>query len=107
MRALRSPAISERASADSVRRKLSLNPRTPTSAATPIATDRTTKPNLPGADLRSRQPMAAARFQLRARLLLPADPRSPIAHLFRNGGPGFVRQRVFDHAPVSQHHLAI
>ena len=68
MRALRSPAISERASVEKVRRKLSLNPRTPTSAATPIATESTTKPNLPGADFRSRHAMAAARFQLRARL---------------------------------------
>ena len=54
----------------SVRRKLSLNPRTPTSAATPTATDSTTNPNLPGADFRSRQAMAAARFQLNDRLLM-------------------------------------
>src|SRR4051812_17744608 len=101
MRALRSPAISERASVDSVRRKLSLNPRTPTSAATPMATDNTTNPNFPGADLRSRQPIAAARFQLRARLLLRVDPLSTIAHLFGNGGAGLIRQRVFHHAPVS------
>src|SRR5260370_41683430 len=69
MRALRSPAMSERAWVARVRRKLSLNPRTPTSAATPIATESTTKPNLPGADFRSRQAMAAARFQPRARFL--------------------------------------
>ena len=70
MRALKSPAISDRASPDSVFLKLSLKPRTPTSAATPTATDNTTKPNLPGADFKSRQPMAPARFQLSARLAI-------------------------------------
>src|ERR1700728_3974193 len=70
MRALKSPAIKDRASAPRVWRKLSLNPRTPTSAATPTATESTTKPNLPGADFRSAQPIAAARFQLRARLAM-------------------------------------
>src|SRR5271165_2915040 len=95
MRALRSPAMSDRASVDSVRRKLSLNPRTPTSAATPMATDNTTKPNLPGADFRSRQPMAAARFQLKARLA--------ILTLLRRRR----RQSVFDHQSVPQHDLAI
>src|SRR5579872_2508894 len=70
MRALRSPAISERASKVSVRRKASLKPRTPTRAATPTATDKTTNANFPGADFRSRQPIAAARFQLNARLAI-------------------------------------
>ena len=52
MRALKSPAISDRASVISVVRKLSLNPRTPTSAATPTATESTTNANLPGADFK-------------------------------------------------------
>ena len=60
MCALKSPAISERAWPESVPLKLSLNPRTPTSAATPTETDSTTKAKLPGADFRSRQPMDAA-----------------------------------------------
>src|SRR5579863_3657793 len=107
MRALRSPAISDRASLDSVRRKLSLNPRTPTSAATPMATDNTTNPNLPGADFRSRQPMAAARFQLRARFRLRADSGSAMAHLPGHSGSGVVGQRVFQDPPVLQHDLSI
>src|SRR5271157_1460161 len=92
MRALRSPAISDRASVLSVRRKLSLNPRTPTRAATPTATDSTTKPNLPGADFRSRQPMAAARFQLNARLA--------IYLLVWDKG-------IFDHETVFQHNFSV
>ena len=52
------------------RLKLSLKPRTPTSAATPTATESTTNANFPGADFRSRQAMAAARFQLKARLAI-------------------------------------
>ncbi len=62
--------MSERASVVSVRRKLSLKPRTPTSAATPMATDSTTNANLPGADFKSRQAIAAARFQVNARLAI-------------------------------------
>src|SRR5208337_429961 len=92
MRALRSPASSERASVFKVWRKLSLSPRTPTKAATPTATERITKPNLSGADFRSRQPMAAARFQLNARLaiyLLVLD------------------ECIFDHETVFKHNFAI
>src|SRR5881398_3269261 len=107
MRALRSPAISDRASIESVRRKLSLNPRTPTSAATPMATDNTTKPNLPGADLRSRHPIAAARFQLRARLALITDPGSAIAHLLSYRGGRLIGQRILDHLPIFQHDFAV
>src|SRR3954465_13512763 len=107
MRALRSPAIKDRASVDRVRRKLSLNPRTPTSEATPMATDKTTKPNFPGADLRSRQPIAAARFQLRVRFLMRGSPGSAIAYLLRHRGPGFVRQCVLDYLAVLQHDLAV
>src|ERR1700683_1958806 len=70
MRALKSPAINDLASVLKVFLKLSLNPLTPTSAATPTATDSTTNPNLPGADFRSRQPIAAARSQLNARLAI-------------------------------------
>src|ERR1035437_884830 len=95
MRALRSPAIIERASVPKVRRKLSLKPRTPTSAATPTATESTTKPNLPGAERRSRQPMAPARFQLNARLA--------IFLLVLNR----VRQAVFHNQPVAQHNFAV
>ena len=100
IRALRSPAISDRASVIKVVRKLSLKPRTPTSAATPTATERTTKANLPGADFRSRQPMAAARCQVRARsaiLLLVLDERLD----------GIRGQRVFDDHAVFQNDLAI
>src|ERR1017187_2377226 len=99
MRALRSPAISDRASVLKVRRKLSLNPRTPTSAATPTATDRTTNPNLPGADFRSRQPMAPARFQLNARLA--------ILRLLRHCGLDDERQCVFNDHAVAKHDFAI
>src|ERR1017187_4985060 len=99
MRALRSPAISDRASTPRVRRKLSLKPRTPTRAATPTATDSTTKPNLPGADFKSRQPMAPARFQLNARLA--------ILRLLRNPGGRREGQTVLHDQPVPQHDLAI
>src|SRR6516225_4695981 len=107
MRALRSPAINDRASVESVCRKLSLNPRTPTSAATPMATDSTTKPNLPGADFKSRHAIAAARFQLNTRLL-PGAAVSAIGHLLccliqlR-----FVRQRVFNDLAVLENDFAI
>src|SRR5215472_15415361 len=107
MRALRSPAISDRASIDSVLRKLSLNPRTPTSAATPMATDNTTNPNLPGADFKSRQPMAAARFQLSARFRVRVGTGSAMAHLFGHRRRRLVRQRVFHHPAVLQHDFAI
>src|ERR1700751_2358359 len=107
MRALRSPAMSERASVDSVRRKLSLKPRTPTSAATPIATDNTTNPNLPGADFRSRQAMAAARFQLSVRLLPRGSAGSAMAHLLGNRRAGFIRQRILDDLSVFEHDLAV
>ena len=96
MRALRSPASSERASVFKVWRKLSLSPRTPTRAATPTATERTTKPNFPGADLRSRQPMAAARFQLNARLAIFLPVIFPV---FDEG--------IFDHETVFKHNFAI
>src|SRR5215472_15819667 len=99
--------MSERASVDSVRRKLSLKPRTPTSAATPMATDKTTKPNLPGADLRSRHAIAAARLQPRARLLRRTGAASSMAHLRGNGGTRFIGQRVFHYLPVFQHDLAV
>ena len=69
-RAARSPAMRERASRVRVVRKLSLKPRTPTRAATPTATERTTKTNLPGAERRSRPAMTAARDQLRGRLAI-------------------------------------
>ena len=89
----------------SVRRKLSLNPRTPTSAATPTATDSTTNPNLPGADFRSRQPMAAARFQLSARLAIAAPAlRDWLQQSARAAANG---KRVFDDQSVLQHDLAI
>src|SRR5215472_3926269 len=107
MRALRSPAMSERASLESVLRKLSLNPRTPTRAATPIATDNTTKPNLPGADLRSRHAMAAALFHPRARLLRRSGSGSAIAHLLGDNRSRFERQGVFHDAAVFQHDLAV
>src|SRR3569833_4723203 len=68
MRALRSPAISERDSVINVVLKLSLNPRTPTKAATPTATDNTTNANFPGADFRSRHAIAEARLHPSARL---------------------------------------
>src|ERR1039458_1038266 len=93
MRALRSPAISERASVPRVRRKLSLKPRTPTRAATPTATESTTKPNLPGAERRSRQPMEAARRQLNARLAMLLLSR--------------VGQAVFDDQAVAEDDLAV
>src|ERR1035441_6911499 len=105
MRALRSPAISERASVPRVRRKLSLKPRTPTSAATPTATESTTKPNLPGAERRSRQPMAPARFQLNARLailFLVLDE-----NLAGAGDRLRARQAVFHDQAVAQHNLAV
>src|SRR5579863_586987 len=107
MRALRSPAMSERASVDSVRRKLSANPRTPTSAATPIATDNTTNPNFPGADFRSRQAIAAARFQPRARLLPRGSPESAMAHLFGNRRSRFVWQGILDDHSILEHDLAV
>src|SRR5580700_11018898 len=107
MRALRSPAISERASVPSVRRKLSLKPRTPTSAATPMATESTTKPNLPGADFRSRQAIAAARFQLNARFLLTGSAMVGLGLSPFGGGFGLVGQRVFDDAAVAQDNLAV
>ncbi len=66
VRAVRSPAISERASRLSVARKISLNPRTPTRAATPMVTESTTKRNFPGAERRSRIAMEAARCQVSA-----------------------------------------
>src|ERR1035438_10156893 len=104
MRALRSPAISERASTPSVWRKLSLKPRTPTSAATPTATESTTKPNLPGADLRSRQPIAAARFQLRARLAMAGLPLGGNSVSIDRSA---IWQRVFHNHAVAQHDAAI
>src|SRR5215469_2595740 len=107
MRALKSPAMSERASVESVLRKLSLNPRTPTRAATPMATDNTTKPNFPGADLRSRHAIAAALFHPSARLLRRMGSGSAIAHLLGDYGSRFVRQSVFHDPAVFQHDLAI
>jgi hypothetical protein len=57
-RALKSAAISDLDSKPKVFLKLSLKPRTPTSAATPTATESTTNPNFPGADFKSRHAMA-------------------------------------------------
>src|SRR5580692_9288939 len=102
MRALRSPAISDLASVVRVFRKLSLNPRTPTRAATPTATDSTTNANLPGADFRSLQPIAAARFQPRARL---AILRLVLGERF--GSLRRIWQRILHNHPVFQHDLPI
>src|ERR1700733_8108120 len=102
MRALKSPAINERASVVSVRRKASLKPRTPTSAATPTATERTTNANFPGADFRSRQPIAAALFQLSARLAIVSLARDEDLRRIRNK-----RQRVFDDHAIFQDDFAI
>src|SRR5258708_17025195 len=107
MRALRSPAISDRASVPRVRRKLSLKPRTPTRAATPMATESTTKPNLPGADFRSRQAIAAARLQLRARLLLRGSAMVRLGLTLVGSGFRPVRQRVFGAGNVPQGGLAV
>src|SRR4051812_46660006 len=104
MRALRSPAMRERASEPRVRRKLSAKPRTPTRAATPMATERTTKPNLPGADLRSRTAMAAARRQPRARFARTGA--LPTAHLL-GLGIGEIRQRVFHNHAIAEVDLAV
>jgi hypothetical protein len=104
MRALKSPAISDLASKPKVLLKLSLNPRTPTSAATPTATLNTTKPNLPGADFKSRQPIAPARFQLNARLAMESNPRTSHRRIRRRSG---IRQRVLHHHSVPQHNFAI
>src|ERR1017187_5123085 len=101
MRARRSRAISERASVPRVRRKLSLKPRTPTSAATPTATDSTTKPNLPGAERRSRQPMAPARFQLNARLAI----LHPVLNC--NHTRPVIGQRIFYDHSVLEDNLAV
>src|SRR5579859_7925135 len=105
IRALRSPAISERASVISVLRKLSLNPRTPTSAATPTATDSTTNANLPGADFRSRHAIAAARSQPSARSAIFL----PVLDRIRNQDLGCttVRRGIFDNHAIFQHDLAI
>src|SRR5579863_4570448 len=92
MRALKSPAISDRASVFKVERKLSLNPRTPTSAATPTATDSTTKLNLPGEALRSRQPIAAARRHPNARLAILRLP---------------LDKHVFHHQAILQNNLPV
>src|ERR1035441_741469 len=106
MRAVRSPAISDRASVPNVRLKLSLNPRTPTRAATPIATDSTTKPNLPGADLRSRHPMVPARFQLSERFSFVVLA-SIILGLACRCDFGHAGQCVFYHLPISENNLAV
>src|SRR5947209_2405251 len=100
MRALRSPAMRARASVPRVRRKLSLKPRTPTSAATPMATESTTNPNLPGADLRSRQAMAAARFQPRERFFMTRSAMLGLGLDLDLGGGGFggKGQCVFNNA---------
>src|SRR3954467_15804695 len=100
MRALKSPAIKERASVLKVRLKLSLNPRTPTSAATPTATDNTTNPNLPGADFKSRHAIAAALSQLSARLAigLVSHARDNLRHRWK---------RIFYDHPVSKNDLSI
>src|ERR1700722_13996292 len=99
MRALKSPAIKHRASASDVWRKLSLPPPPPTSAATPTATESTTIPNLPGADFRSRQPMAPARFQLNSRLAILCA-----LHKFSVSQK---TQRILHHHSVLQHDLAV
>src|SRR5580698_593968 len=99
MCALRSPAMRPRACAESVPRKLSLRPRTPTRAATPTATESTTKANLPGADLRSRQAMAEARDQLRARLA--------IFFLALDEGGGEDRKGVLDDEAVFENDLTV
>src|SRR3984885_15649323 len=101
MRAVGSPAINDLASVPSVFLKLSLKPRTPTSAATPTATESTTKPNLPGADLRSRQPMAAARCQLNARLAIGAPLWDTLIRSSHN------RKRVLDDHAVAQNNFAV
>src|SRR5258708_27282583 len=103
MRALRSPAIRERASPESVPRKLSLSPRTPTSAATPTATDRTTKPNLPGADFKSRQAMAPARFQPNARLAMFLLALEECFDVLRS----IERQCIFHDHAVFEHNLSV
>src|SRR5581483_3439889 len=101
MRALRSPAISDRAWPDNVRRKLLLSPRTPTSAATPTATLSTTNANLPGADFRSRHAMAAARCQLSARLAIA------LLALDESFAGADYRRCVLDDHTIFEHDLAI
>src|ERR1700679_2937561 len=100
-RALKSPAIRARDSVPSVLRKLSLKPRTPTRAATPTATESTTKPNLPGADLRSRQPMAAARCQLNARLAICAPLSDGLIRRSR------IRKSVLNDQAIAQNNFAV
>src|SRR6202041_2601660 len=100
-RALKSPAIRARDSVPSVLRKLSLKPRTPTRAATPTATESTTKANLPGADLRSRQPMAAARCQPNAGLAICAPPLDGLSCR------SHIRTSVLNDQAIAQHNFAV
>ena len=65
MRAARSAAMMERARNSSEERKDAEKPRTPVSAATPMATDSRTKRNLPREECISREAIRAADFQVR------------------------------------------
>src|SRR5579875_788646 len=76
LRAARSAAMMLRARTSSIARKDDEKPRTPVSAATPIATESTTKANLPREERSSRTAMRAAVARERRGMRLSSGQRS-------------------------------